>query len=279
VLPALTAAALVVTGQACSSFGATSEGDAMDSGTSNDAAANDAPANDAAANDAPANDAAGLDAAPCLAPATLLSFEDVTFPPSGFTRDVAAGGQVTRSPNGGVGGTGALQSDLVVPNNANGPWARIFKRFDVAPAEIELSYDFTAPTAPALYVSAGCELSFHAANDQINTSISAATFNGEGPRLQVEYAGPDAGLPIESSMVASTPGQFHHITLRVAIDAAGTTAQARSLLDGLPRDLSFPLLVVPTAVTLACGGYADSATANVSILVDNVSFAICRTRP
>jgi hypothetical protein len=269
VLPAVAAAAVLLTGQACSSFGATPEG-AVDAAASDGATPGDG---------GTALDAAALDAASCDASATILDFDSDPLLTQGFTADVATGGRLTRSPGGGVGGSGALQSDLAVPAGADGPWAQIFKHFDVAPAEVELSYDFTAPTASKLYVSAGCQLSFHAtATDQIRTSVSVATFDMGGPTLQVESRGPDAG-PLAQASAGAVTGEFHHVTMRVVIDPTGTSAQVHAVLDGVPKDLAFPLIVVPSTVTLVCGAYADSTATNVTVLVDNVRFAICRTRP
>jgi hypothetical protein len=70
------------------------------------------------------------------------------------------------------------------------------------------------------------------------------------------------------------------MTMRVVIDPPGTSLQAHVVLDGVAKDIpSFPLVVDPSAVTLTCGAYADSVAANITVLVDNVRFAICRTRP
>jgi hypothetical protein len=272
-LSAFAAVTVLVTGQACSSFGASSDGDV-------DSAARDGATPGDGAADAPPPDPPPPDAASCQAPVTLLTFDSDPFPPDGFTVDVVDGGTLVRSPNAGVGGSGALQSDLLVPATSGGPTAKIYQQLKVAPAEIELSYDFTAPAAPGLFVQAGCELSFHtASDDQVRTKLSTITYDSKGPLVYAASFGPDAAAPVELAAVPAPAGLFHHVTLRVVIDPAGTSAQAHSVLDGVAKDFGFPLIVVPSAVTMNCGAYADSASTRLTVLVDNVRFAICRTRP
>ncbi len=240
---------------------------------------------DATGDGASGSDGSGLaegstDAGSCPNP-FVLDFNSTVFPPPApFLVDQFGASMLTRSATGGVGGTGALQVDLdVVGTGGNGPYANLERHFDIAvPAELELSFDYTAPAAADLYASAGCSLTFRpGTDDQPRTDVYTATFNGEGPRLRSDSRPSDAG-GAESVELGMPGAAFHHISVHVTLAKDGLTGNARFATEtAAETDLPFTLLAPPKSVSLNCGFYADSAPGHYQALIDNIRFAICPT--
>ena len=254
----------------CSAFSATT--DAADAASGADAAG----PTDGADSGAPPDAGAPFDAAGCST-SLALDFEDPAFPPASFTiLKSTTGGKVTRSGDLGTNKSGALLSELTVPQSG-GAFAHILRTFDLppGPSELRVAYDFTAPTANPIYASVGCELLLRPTSaDTPSTDVYFTVTNGDGPQLNISD-NPSKGDHQRSAVLEPPGSGFHHAELTVVLGASGTPSTVHGFLGTSPVDLSFTLVPDPTNVVLRCGFYADTTLGAASIVVDNVSFAIC----
>lgn len=166
---------------------------------------------------------------------------------------------------------------LDVPATGENPYAYIQRRFDVAPAELDLSFDFTAPVVPPLYAIVGCGLTFRPPEPSMaRTELKFTVSDGTGPVLEtvsVPGAGPKRSAPLDD------PGSaFHSVALRVTVATDGR-GNAHYRMGASEGDFDFLVREPSASVTLTCGSYADSAAGTYTFLVDNVRLGICKTRP
>jgi hypothetical protein len=279
VFVAVSSALVVAVAASCSSFGsAETPGEASTDGAPSAEASLDA-----------ASDSAAADGGATCGPATVLDFE----PPEtikGFTvQKSSTGATVGIVPSKGVDGGAAVEVVLNVPDAFNdGPYGLITRSFDLTSPglTLELSFDYTAPTAQDLYVANGCSLSFRStANSNTPRTDIGTSWNGlSGPFLQADSTLADGGaappsFKAERGLDLVGPG-FHHLTLAVDLAKDGQSAVARfTNTAGQSDTFTFPLVAVPTHVVVACGMYADSAAIDgLTAYTDNVRFAICSTK-